>query len=89
MDGLLDPLKYENLVICLYLTDSIGVETILAVGNLTRCQRAPKGAEQSATSRCNQIIEGGRVRFDFLWRGTVVFGDFAMSTKQHGLSLRW
>lgn len=89
MEGLLDPLKYENLVLCLYLTDSIGVETILVVGNLTRCQRAPKGAEQSAPSRCDQVIEGGRVRFDLLRRGSVVFGDFAMSTKQHGLFLRW
>jgi hypothetical protein len=36
MEGLLDSLKYENLVLCFYLTDCIGVETVLVEGNLTR-----------------------------------------------------
>ena len=36
MEGLLDPLKYENLVLCLHLTDCIDVETVLVEGNLTR-----------------------------------------------------
>ena len=36
MKSLLDPLEYENLVFCLYLTDRIGVEAILVEGNLTR-----------------------------------------------------
>jgi hypothetical protein len=88
MEGLLDPLKYENLLLCFYLTDCIGVETVLLEGNLTRCQRASKGTEQSATSRCNQVIEGGGVRFHFLRGGSVVFGDFAMSTEQHEVLLR-
>jgi hypothetical protein len=53
MECLLDPLEYEDLVLCLYLTDSIGIETLLLEGNLTRCQRASKGAEQSPTRRCD------------------------------------
>ncbi len=53
MECLLDPLEYENLVLCLYLTDSIGIETLLLEGNLTRCQRASKGAEQSPTRGCD------------------------------------
>jgi hypothetical protein len=88
MESLLDPLKYEDLVLRLYLTDGIGVEALLLEGNLTRCQRASEGTEQSATSRCNQVIEGGRVRFHFLRGGSVVFGDFAMSTEQHEVLLR-
>ena len=36
MEGLLDSLEYENLVLSLYLTDCIGVETVLVEGNLTR-----------------------------------------------------
>jgi hypothetical protein len=51
MESLLDPLEYENLILCLYLADSIGIVTLLLEGNLTRCQRASKGAEQSPT-RC-------------------------------------
>jgi hypothetical protein len=77
----LDPLKYEDLVLRLYLTDGIGVETLLLEGNLTRCQRASEGAQQSATGRRDQVIEGGRVRFHFLRQGSVVFGDLAMSTE--------
>jgi hypothetical protein len=51
MESLLDPLEYKNLVFCLYLADSIGIETLLLEGNLTRCQRASKGTEQSPTRR--------------------------------------
>ena len=36
MEGLLNPLEHENLVLCLYLTHSIGVEAVLVEGNLTR-----------------------------------------------------
>jgi len=53
MESLLDPLEYENLVLCLYLADSISIETLLLEGNLTRCQRASKGTEQSPTRRCD------------------------------------
>ena len=89
MEGLLDSLEYEDLVLCLYLADGIGIETLLVVGNLTRCQRASKGTEQSPTRRCDQIIKGGGVRFHFLWRGTVVFGDLVVSTEQYVVLLRW
>jgi hypothetical protein len=36
MEGLLNPFEHENLVLCLYLTHSIGVEAVLVEGNLTR-----------------------------------------------------
>jgi hypothetical protein len=29
------------------------------------------------------------MRFHFLWRDTVVFGDFAVSAEQHLVLLRW
>ena len=86
---MLDPLEYEDLVLRLYFTDGIGVEALLLEGNLTRCQRASEGAQQSATSRRDQVIEGGRVGFHFLGRGSVVFGDLAMGTEQHGILLSW
>jgi hypothetical protein len=49
-----DPLEHEHLVLGLYLPDGIGIEAVLIEGNLTRCQRAGKGAEQSATGRRDQ-----------------------------------
>jgi hypothetical protein len=52
----LDPLKYEDLVLRLYFTNGIGVETLLLEGNVTRCQRASEGTEKSATSRRDQVI---------------------------------
>lgn len=66
MEDLFDPLEYENLVLRLYLANGIGVETVLVEGNLTRCQRASEGAQQSPTSRCDYIVEGGGVRFHFV-----------------------
>ena len=36
MEGLLNPLEHKHLVLCLYLTHSIGVEAVLVEGNLTR-----------------------------------------------------
>jgi hypothetical protein len=88
VESLLDPLEYKNLALRLYFTDSIGVEAIFVEGNLTRCQRASKGAEQSATSRCDHIVEGGGVRLHFVRRGSVVFGDLTMRAEQHGVLLR-
>jgi hypothetical protein len=63
MEGLLDPLEYENLALRLYLTNGIGVEAVFLEGNVTRCQRASEGTKQSPTSRCDHIVEGGGVRF--------------------------
>jgi hypothetical protein len=49
----LDPLDHQHLVLGLYLPDGVGVEALLVEGKLTRCQRAGKGAEQSAAGRHN------------------------------------
>jgi hypothetical protein len=40
-----DPLDHEHLALDLYLSDGIGVEAIFIEGDLTRHQRAGKGAE--------------------------------------------
>ncbi len=54
-------LEDENLVLRLYLPHGVGVEVI--EGDLTRCQRAPEGAEQSA-ARCGyQVIQSRAMRF--------------------------
>jgi hypothetical protein len=54
VEGLFDPLYHQHLALDLYLPHRVGVET--TEGNLTRCQRARKGAEQSATRRRDHVI---------------------------------
>jgi hypothetical protein len=85
MEGNFDALNHEYLTLSLYLADRIGVETL--EGNLTRCQRAGKGAEQSAAGRRNQVVERRRVRLLVLGRDAIVLSDPAMHPKNTGSSL--
>ncbi len=54
MERLLYPLEDKDLVLCYYLPYRVSVEVM--EGNLTRCQRAPKGTEQSTACRSYQVI---------------------------------
>ena len=49
-----NPPDDEDLLLGLYLPHGVGVEAV--EGNLTRYQRAPKGAEQSATRCGHQVV---------------------------------
>jgi len=89
MKGLLDPLDHQHLALGLYLPDRVGVEAIYIERNLTRCQRARKGAEQSPAGRRDQVIEGGRVWLLRIRGDAVVFGDLAMDPEEHRLFQRW
>ena len=82
-----DPLDHQHLVLGLYLSHGVGVEALPVEGNLTRCQRAGKGAEQSAAGRRNQVVERRRVRLLVLGRDAVVLSDPAMHPKNTGSSL--
>jgi hypothetical protein len=55
--------------------------------HLTRCQRARKGAEQSAARGGDHVVERGVVGFYVLRGDTVVFGDLAVDTEQHRILL--
>jgi hypothetical protein len=85
VEELPDPLHDQNLTLCFYLPYRVGVEVL--EGNSTRCQRAPEGAEQSATRRGHQIIEGGVVGFDHFRAGSVVLGDLAVDAEEDRLFL--
>jgi hypothetical protein len=78
---LLYPLEDENLVLRYYLPYRVSVEVI--EGDLTRCQRASKGTEQSTACRSHEVIEGRGVRFFYFGRDTVVFGDLAVDAEEH------
>ena len=79
--------NYEYLTLGFYLPDRVGVEAILVEGNLTRCQRAPKGTEQSPASGRNQVIQGGGVWFLLVRGDTVVLGYLTVNPEEHRLLL--
>jgi hypothetical protein len=54
VEGLFDPLYDQDLPLRLYLPHGLPDEVIEI--HLTRCQRAPEGAEQSAAGRGDQVI---------------------------------
>ena len=54
MESLLYPLDNEDFALGLYLPHRVGAE--IFEGNLTRCQRAPEGAEQSPTRCGYQVV---------------------------------
>jgi hypothetical protein len=85
--GLLDPLDHQNLALSLYLTNGVGVEAVFVEGNLTRRQRAGKGAEQSAAGRRYQIIQRRRVRLLLIGRDAVVLCHLAVDPEEHRLLL--
>ncbi len=88
VEGDRDPLTHEHLVLSVYLLDSVGIEAVFVEGNLTRRQRAGKGAEQSAAGRHHQVIEGSHMRLHLVGRDTAVFDDLVMATEHYGLLLR-
>jgi hypothetical protein len=55
--------------------------------DLTRLQRAGKGARQSPASRCNDVIERRRVRRKLVGLNAVMFGDFGVHSEGDGLLL--
>jgi hypothetical protein len=85
--GLLDPLDHQHVALGLYLPDRVGGEAIFIERNLTRCQRARKGAEQSPAGRRDQVIEGGRVWLLRIRGDAVVFGDLAVDPEDYRLLL--
>jgi hypothetical protein len=80
-------LTTSHLVLGLYLPHGVGVEALPVEGNMARCQRAGKGAEQSAAGCRNQVVERRRVRLLVLGRDAVVLSDPAMHPKNTGSSL--
>jgi hypothetical protein len=85
VEGLLDALDDEHFALDLDLSDRLGVEVLER--HLTRCQRARKGAEQSAARGGDHVVERGVVGFYVLRRDAVVFGDLAVDTEHYRIFL--
>ena len=82
-----DPLDHQDFTLRLYFPHRLGVEAV--EGNLTRCQRASKGAQQSATGRSDEVVQRRSVRFLQIGRNPVVLGNLAMDAKHHRFLYGW
>ncbi len=83
MESLLYTLDDEDFAFRLYLPHGVGVEAVER--NLTRYQRAPKGAQQSATRRSYHVVQRRRVRLLDVGGDPVVLGDLAVDAEHHRL----
>jgi hypothetical protein len=85
VEDLFDPLDHKYFALDLDLSDGLGVEVLER--HLTRCQRARKGAEQSAARGGDHVVERGVVGFYVLRGDAVVFGDLAVDTEYYRIFL--
>ena len=83
VEGLGDAFDDEDFVLRLDLTDGIGVEALER--NLTRSQRAGKGAEQSAAGGGDHVVEGRGVGFLGVRGDAVVLRDLAVDAEEDRL----
>ena len=84
MVGHMDPLDHEHVIVFFHFPNYVRPEVALSRRNLTRLQRASKGASQSATGGSNEIVKRGGMR---LMDGSVyaiVLGDFRVNAKLYG-----
>jgi hypothetical protein len=85
VEDLFDPLDHEHFALDFDLSDRLGVEVLER--HLTRCQRARKGAEQSATRCGDHVVERGVVGF-YVFRGdAVVICDLAVDAEHYRIIL--
>ena len=85
VDG--DPLDHEDVVLGLYLADSLDLELFALDLDLTRLQRAGESAGQSAASRGDDVVERRRMGWELLSRDAVMRGNFGMDSENHRLLL--
>ena len=64
---------------------ALGNQALVRSRDLTRLQRASKGAGESAGGGRNDVVQCRRVRFQHVWRDLVVFGNRAVYSKNHWL----
>jgi hypothetical protein len=80
-----DPLEDQHAVLVLDLAAGLDVVPALLNFDLTRFQRAGKGARQSAGGRGDYVVERGRLGREPLRVGAVVLGHFGVHAEAHRL----
>jgi hypothetical protein len=84
-----DSLDHQYAVLCLDLADRLDVVLIGINFDLTRLQRAGKGAGQSASGGSDNVVQRRRVRRVLTGPYAVMLGDFGMHAERHWLRLGW
>jgi hypothetical protein len=84
-----DPLDHEYAVLGLDLPERLDVVLIGINIDLTRLQRAGKGAGQSASGRSDDVVQRRRVGRVLIGAYAVMLGDLGMHAERHGLRLGW
>jgi hypothetical protein len=82
-----DPLDHQDAIISLDLADRFDLVMVRINFDLARFQRTRERAGQSATRRCDDVVERRRVRRILLRVHAVVLGDLGMDAENHGLLL--
>ena len=79
VDG--DSLDQQHVVLGLDLTNRLYLEPVPVDFDLTRFQRAGKGAGQSAAGRGYHVVERRRVRWVLVRRDVVMLGHLRVDTE--------
>jgi hypothetical protein len=82
-----DALDDQHPILSLDLPDRLHFVPLRIDFNLTRLQRAGKGAGQSPPSCRHHIVERGRVRWIVLGAHAIVLGNLGVNTENHRLAL--
>ena len=80
-----DALDDEHAVLFFDFACGFSGQPVDGCGNLTRLQRASKGAGQSTGGRGDDVVESGGVGWGGFRRYFVVFGDGAVDSENHRL----
>jgi hypothetical protein len=83
-----DPFDHEHAVALEDLADGLDLIPLRIDFDLTRFQRAGKGARQSATGRGDDIVERRGVRRKLLGIDAVVLGDLGVDPEGDRVALR-
>lgn len=82
-----DPLDDQHPPLGLDLAYNVGPQPPAIGGDVTRFQRAGKGADQSAACGGDEVVQRGRMRIRDVGRHAIVDRHLAVDAEDHGLRL--
>jgi hypothetical protein len=84
MIGDVNSLNDQYIVLCLDLSSNFRRQSFVACIDLARFQRAPEGADQSATGGRHNVIQCRGMRLRNLRANVIVFGHSSVHPEAHG-----
>jgi hypothetical protein len=83
-----DPFDHQDALVGFDLADRLDLVALRIDVDLTRFQRAGKGARQSPTGRRDDVVERRCMRWILRRIDTVMFGYFGVDSERDGVLLR-